>query len=156
MKTRARKAAIGAGVVTLVVVLSACSRWWDSESDAIRRTIIAHELDAAGIQVDELIIRLSPSEFRADFGHKTRIVWLVSPPYQRQYREGEYFRVRDPHLSYLFIQDISLDESQGEAQAGVVLYLANGQPTAKELILHKADGDWEVVSETVRQTNQVH
>lgn len=148
----------GTGVVlaisVLLVMVSACSWWGESESDAVRRAVIAHELDELGVQVDEVIIRLSPGEFRADFGHGSRIVWLVSPGYQRAYREGEYFRVRDPERSYLFVQDITFDRSYSQASVGVVLYPGSGQSTAKEITLQKMGDSWEVSSETAVQSGE--
>lgn len=141
-------------VSVLLVMLSACSWWGESDSDAVRRAVIAHELDERGVQVDELIIRLSPGDFRADFGHGSRIVWLVSPGYQRVYREGEYFRVRDPERSYLFVQDITYDHSYTQASVRVVLYPASGDRATKEIALHKRGGSWEVSSERVLQSGE--
>ncbi len=120
----------------------------------MRRAVVAHELDRRGLQVDELIIRLSPSEFRADFGQDSRIVWLVSPEYQRQYREEEYFKVRDPGRSYLFIQDVIYDGSHNQARVGVVLHLGRGEITTKEITLHKTSGFWEVSSERALQAGE--
>jgi hypothetical protein len=136
-------------IFLLLIVLSACAAWGESESDAIRYAIIGHELDERGLQVDDLIIRLSPGEFRADLGHGSRIVWLVSPGYQRQHIEGEYFQAHDPERSYLFVRDIAYDAAQNQAVVAVVLYLGSGQPTAKEITLHKNDGSWEIISERV-------
>lgn len=138
----------------LLVVVSACAAWGESESDAVRRAVIAHELDEQGARVDELIIRLSPGEFRADFGHSSRIVWLVSPAYQRQYREGEYFRVRDRERSYLFVQDITYEDSRDQAKVGVVLYLGNRDLVTKEITLHKNDNRWQVSSERVLKSEE--
>jgi hypothetical protein len=136
-------------VVTLVlaVVLPACSAWGESDSDAVRRAVIAHELDEPGVQVDDLIIRLSPREFRADFGRGPRIVWLVSSAYERPYREGEYFRLRDPELSYLFVQDVTFDPPRTWATVGVHFYAGSGKPTSKEVSLHKENEHWRVTSE---------
>jgi len=134
-------------IFILVVVVSACAGWAESESDAVGRAVIAHELDERGVQVDELIIRLSPGDFRADFGYEGRIVWLVSPAYQRQYREGEYFRVRDPERSYLFVQDIRYDDPHNQATVRVVLYLRTGQLSTREVTLHKKGGSWEIRSD---------
>ena len=131
----------------LLVVVSGCAVWGESESDAIRYAIVRHELDRGGLQVDDLIIRLSPGEFRADFGHGSRIVWLVSTAYQRDYIEGEYFRMHDPERSYLFVQGISYNDAHNQAVVTVVLYLGSGQPTAKDVTLHNTDGVWEVISE---------
>jgi hypothetical protein len=153
-----QKSSLGTKVVVatciLVVALSACTGWGQSESDAVRRAVISHELDETGVQVDELIIRLSPGEFRADLGRGTRIVWLVSPGYQRKYVEAEYFRVRDPERSYLFLQDITYDESQDRATVEVVLYLGSGGPTTKELTLHKDGDSWQIGSETLLETRE--
>ena len=131
----------------LLVVVSGCAVWGESESDAIRYAIVRHELDRSGIRVDDLIIRLAPGEFRADFGRGSRIVWLVSTAYQRDHIEGEYFRVHDPKRSYLFVQDITYDGAHNQAVVTVVLHLGSGKPTAKELTLHNNDGTWEVISE---------
>lgn len=134
-------------IFLVLVVVSACAVWGESESDAIRRAVMTHELDERGLQVDDLIIRLSPGEFRADFGHGSRVVWLVSPEYQRQYIEGEYFRVHDPERSYLFVQNIAYNDSHDQVIVGVVLYLGSGQLTATEITLHKKADSWEVISE---------
>lgn len=136
----------------LPVVVSACASWEESESDVIRRAVITHEVDVRGVQVDELIIRLSPGEFRADLGDESRIVWLVSPGYQRQYREGEFFKVRDPGRSYLFVQDITYGDSRRQAAVRIVLYLGSGQLTTKEIALHKEGNSWQVSSEQVLET----
>jgi hypothetical protein len=138
----------------LLFALSACTVWGESESDAVRRAVVAHELDERGVQVDDLIIRLSPGDFRADSGHGTKIVWLVSPGYQRQYREGEYFRVRDPDRSYLFVQDIDYDEFHDQATVGVVLRLESGELTSKEINLHKEGNAWQVVSQRVLEISE--
>jgi len=135
-------------ILVLLPHLSACASWWDSESDSVRRTVIAHELDEAGARVDDLVIRLSPQEFRADFGRDSRMVWLVSNPIERLYREREYFRLRDPRRSYLFVQDVRYDESRSEATVTVVLGLVGHDPTAKDISLRQKAGEWEVVSET--------
>lgn len=153
VKTTARRE-VAALILIFSVALSACSGWLDSEKDAIRRAVIAHELEERGLRVDELIIRLSPGEFRADFGHGCRIVWLVSAQYERQHREGEYFRVLDPKLSYLFLQDVTIGVSQNRATVGVVLYLGSGQPTTKEIRLHKRNGAWEVSSQGALETEE--
>jgi hypothetical protein len=144
-----RRLRLSLAMSILVVLAAACSAWGESEADAVRRAVVAHELDGAGLKVAELIVRLSPNEFRADFGHGTRMVWLVSPAYQRWYREGEYFRLRDPALSYLFLKDVRYDESSGDATAQVDVYLGNGEPVSKELALHKENGAWSVTSDRV-------
>ena len=143
VKGMVRTAAVPAMFI-LPLLVSACAGWAQADSDAVRRAVIAHELDERGVQVDELIIRLSPGEFRADLGYGDRIVWLVSPPYQRQYREAEYFNVRGAERSYLFVQDITYDDSHNQASVGVVLYLTTGQLTTKEVTLHKKGGSWEI------------
>ncbi|HUS70792.1 MAG TPA: hypothetical protein VM075_08475 [Anaerolineae bacterium] len=137
-------------LATLVLLpqLTACASWWGSESDSVRRAVIAHELDDSGMQVDDLVIRLSPREFRADFGHDSRIVWLVSNTIERPYREREYFRLRDPERSYLFIQDVRYDESHSAATVTVVIGLVEQNPTTKDIALRKKASEWEVVSET--------
>jgi hypothetical protein len=140
-----------AGLAGLVVVLAAsgCSSWWDSENDVVRRAVISHELDEQGLTVDDLIVRLSPGEFRADFGHGSRMVWLVSNALERPYREGEYFRLRNPKRSYLFIQDVHYDSQRSQAAVRAVLYDGGGEPATKDLTLHKKDATWEVASEGV-------
>lgn len=152
-KTTVRRG-VAALVLILSVALSACSGWLDSEKDAIRRAVVVHELEERGLRVDELIIRLSPGEFRADFGYGSRIVWLVGTQLERQHREGEYFRVLDPKLSYLFLQDVTLGVSQNRATVGIVLYLGSGKPTTKEIGLHKRNGAWEVSSQEVLETEE--
>ncbi len=143
------KSCVAAALVTSLLCLSGCAGWWNSERDAIRRAVVAHELDEQGRDVDDIIIRLSPGEFRGDFGHGSRIVWLVGTAYERQYREAEYFRVRDPGRSYVFIQDVSVDPSQNRATVGVVVSPRSGKPIAKEISLHKHDDTWEIASATV-------
>jgi len=134
-------------ILVLLPQLSACASWWHSESDSVRLTVIAHELDDSGTRVDDLVIRLSPQEFRADFGRDSRMVWLVSNPIERLYREREYFKLRDPRRSYLFVQDVRYDESRSEATVTVVLGLVGHDPTAKDISLRQKAGEWEVVSE---------
>jgi hypothetical protein len=90
---------------------------------------------------------LSPGEFRADFGHGSRMVWLVSSVFERPYREGEYFRLRDPGRSYLFIQDVQYDGQRSQATVRVVLYEGGGEPASKDLTLYKKGSVWEVASE---------
>lgn len=148
MNRRAPREIVILATLVLLAQLSACASWWDSESDSVRRAVIAHELDESGTRVDDLVIRLSPREFRADFGHDSRVVWLVSNPIERPYREREYFRLRDPERSYLFIQDVRYDESDNDATVTVVVGLAEQDPTTKDLTLRKQASEWEVVSET--------
>ena len=143
------KSCVAATLVTSLLCLSGCAGWWNSERDAVRRAVVAHELDEQAREVDDIIVRLSPGEFRGDFGHGSRIVWLVSTAYERQYREAEYFRVRDPGRSYLFIQDVSVDPSQTRATVGLVVSSSSGKPTAKEISLHKHNDAWEVTSARV-------
>jgi hypothetical protein len=133
----------------LLPQLAGCAAWWDSESDAVRRAVIAHELDESGMRVDDLVIRLAPQEFRADFGHDSRMVWLVSRPIERSYREGEYFRLRDPERSYLFVEDVHYDESRSTAKVRVVLGLVGQDPSTKDITVRRTDSGWEVVSETL-------
>jgi hypothetical protein len=115
----------------------------------VRRAVISHELDEQGITVDDVIVRLSPGEFRADFGHGSRMVWLVSNALERPYREGEYFRLRDPERSYLFIQEVHYDDQRGQAVVRALLYNGSGEPATKDLTLRKKDTTWEVASESV-------
>lgn len=143
------KSCVTAASVISFLFLSGCAGWWNSERDAIRRAVVTHELDGQAQEVDDIIVRLSPGEFRGDFGHGSRIVWLVSTAYERQYREAEYFQVRDREGSYLFIQDVSLDPSQNRATVGVVVSSGSGNPIAKEISLHKHDDTWEVTSARV-------
>jgi hypothetical protein len=151
MRPRVPGAILMLAAISLLLLLSACSSWWDSESDAVRRAVIAYELDEPGIRVDDLVIRLSPSEFRADFGHQSRMVWLVSNALERQYREGEYFRLRDPERSYLFVQEVRYSDSAQVAMVRVVLHLVSQPLVTKDLTLHKTDAAWEVVSERLVQ-----
>jgi hypothetical protein len=149
MEKTSVKSCVAAALVTSLLFLSGCAGWWNSERDAIRRAVVAHELDEQAREVDDIIVRLSPGEFRGDFGHGSRIVWLVSTAYERQYREAEYFRVRDPERSYLYIQDVSVDPSQNRATVGVVVPSGSGKPIAKEISLHKHNDTWEVTSARV-------
>ncbi len=144
MGRRVQKTLAIPATLALAIVLSGCVDWGESESDAVRRAVIAYELDTRGVRVDDLIVRLSPGDFRADFGRGSRIVWLVSPAYQRQYREQEYFRVRDPARAYLFVEDIVYDDSHNEASVRAVLYLRSGVLTAKEIALHREADSWVV------------
>jgi len=148
MNLRAPREILILATLILLPQLSACASWWDSESDSVRRAVIAHEFDESGMQVDDLVIRLSPREFRADFGHDSRMVWLISNAFERPYREGEYFRLRDPERSYVFIQDVRYDESRSAATVTVVLGLVDQNPTTKDITLRKRASEWEVVSET--------
>jgi hypothetical protein len=149
MNLRAPREILILATLVLLPQLSACASWWDSESDSVRRALIAHELDESGMQVDDVVIRLSPREFRADFGHDSRMLWLVSNPIERPYREREYFRLRDPERSYLFIQDVRYDESRSTATVTVVHGLVDQNPTTKDITLRKTASEWDVVSETV-------
>jgi hypothetical protein len=139
---------IRAAALVALLAVSACASWWDSESDAVRRAVVAYELDERGTSVDDLVVRLSPREFRADFGHGARMVWLVSTALERQYREGEYFRHRDPGRSYLFIQDVRFDNQRTQAVVRVVRYEGSGEPRSRDLTLYKKDTVWEVTAET--------
>lgn len=143
------KSCVTAALVTSLLFLSGCAGWWNSERDAIRRAVAAYELDEQAREVDDIIVRLAPGEFRGDFGHGSRIVWLVSTAYERQYREAEYFRVRGRERSYLFIQDVSVDPSQNRATVGVVVSWGSGKPIAKEISFHKHNDTWEVTSARV-------
>ncbi len=131
----------------LLLGLVACASWWDSESDLVRSAVVAHELDESGLYVDDLIIRLSPGAVRADFGHGSRMVWLVSSGWERRYREGEYFRLRDPERSYLFLHEIRYDDSRTRAEVTAVLYTASSGAVTKELSLSKTAAGWKVSSE---------
>ncbi len=147
MKPRVPGAISMLAAIGFLLLMSACASSWDSESDAVRRAVIAYELDEPGIQVDDLVIRLSPRESRTDFGHQSRMVWLVANTLERQYREGEYFRLRDPERSYLFVQEVRHSDSHQAATVRVVLYLVNQPLATKDLTLRKTDTAWEVVSE---------
>jgi hypothetical protein len=145
------KALTAVAMVALLLPLSACASWLAPESDAVRRAVIGYELDERGIVVDDLVIRLSPREFRSDLGHSSRMVWLVSNAFDRRYREGEYFRLRDPERSYLFIQDVRYDSSRNAATVRVVLYLVGDQPLTNDITLRRTGLDWEVVPEATAQ-----
>lgn len=148
MRGRKLRALLSALTALVLLQASGCTTWWNAESDAVRTAVIAHQLDEQGISVDDLIIRLSPSEFRSDFGHGSRMVWLVSNTLERRYREGEYFKLRDPRRSYLFVEDVRYEDSQRRAMVRVVLQLVGQQPIASELTLRKTGVVWGVVSET--------
>jgi hypothetical protein len=135
----------------LLLPLSACASWSASESDAVRQAVIEYELDERGVVVDDLVVRLSPRELRSDLGHPSRMVWLVSNSFDRQYREGEYFKLRDPERSYLLIQDVRYDSSRNAATVRVVLYLVGDQPLTHDITLRRAGLDWEVVPEATAQ-----
>lgn len=154
MEKNSLKASVVVASVVLLLFLPACTAWWNSERDAIRRAVVDHEMDAQGRELDDIIVRLSPGEFRADLGHGSKMVWLVSTRLDRQYREEEYFRTRSPERSYLFLQDISIDSSQTEADVAVVVWLGSGKPISKELSLEKEDEDWEVTSERLLSGEQ--
>jgi hypothetical protein len=145
------KALTAVAGIALLLPLSACAGWSAPESDAVRRAVIGYELDEPGIVVDDLVIRLSPREFRSDLGHSSRMVWLVSNAFDRRYREGEYFRLRDPERSYLFIQDVRYDSSRNAATVRAVLYLVGDQPLTKDITLRRKGLDWEVVPEATAQ-----
>lgn len=149
MEKTSLKSSVVVASVAVLLFLPACTAWWNSERDAIRRAVVAHEMDAQGRELDDVIVRLSPGEFRADLGRGSKMVWLVSTGLDRQYREEEYFRMRDPERSYLFLQDVSVDSSQNRANVGVVVWLGSGKPIGKELSLHKQNESWEVSSERV-------
>jgi hypothetical protein len=146
VRTVSVRLARGAALILLLTV-SACAAWWDSENDAVRRAVVAYELDERETSVDDLIVRLSPGEFRADFGHGARMVWLVSSTLERQYREGEYFEFHDPERSYLFIQDVRYDSQRTQATVRVVVYEGSGPPRSKDITVYKKDTAWEVMSE---------
>jgi len=135
--------------VLLLLALAGCAGWWDSESHKVRAAVISYELEKASAPIDDLVIRLSPREFRADYGGGSRMVWLVSNSLERRYREGEYFKVRDPQRSYLFVQDIRYDGPRTGALVRTVLYDVSHLPVTKELELAKTDDGWQVNSERI-------
>jgi hypothetical protein len=139
---------VRAAALVALLAVSACASWSDSENDAVRRAVVAYELDEHGTTVDDLVVRLSPREFRADFGHGARMVWLVSSALERQYREGEYFEHRDPRRSYLFIEDVRYDSQRARAMVRVVRYEGGGEPRSRDLTLYKKGSMWEVAAET--------
>ncbi len=147
VKQRMGKGLILVIAATIMSGLVGCASWWKSENELIRRAVIEHELDQSGLHVDDVIVRLSPGEFRADFGHGSRMVWLVSNPLQRRYREGEYFRLRDPERSYLFLQEIRYEESRARAKVTTVLDAASTGAVTKEVSLSRTATGWEVTSE---------
>lgn len=149
MQKTSLKTSVVVASVAVLLLLPACTAWWDSERDAIRRAVVAHEIDAQGRELDDVIVRLSPGEFRADLGHGSKMVWLVSTALDRQHREDEYFRVRDPERSYLFVQDVNVDSSQERASVGIVVWPGSGKPISKELSLRKENQSWQVSSEKV-------
>jgi len=130
--------------ILLLLAVPGCAGWWDSESDKVRVAVISYELENAPAPIDDLVIRLSPGEFRADYGGGSRMVWLVSNSLERRYREGEYFKVRDPQRSYLFVQDIRYDGPRTRALVRTVLYDASHPPVTKELELAKMGDGWQV------------
>lgn len=143
-----REAYLVAGLVALLA-LSSCAGWWDQESDRVRRAAIAYELAKSGSLVDDVVVRLSPGEFRADFAGASRMVWLVSNPLERRYREAEYFATRDPGRSYLFVQEIRYDGSHTRALVRTVLYQGSDAPITKDLELLKSNAGWQVESERI-------
>ncbi len=149
MKKTSLKTSVVVASIAVLLFLPACTAWWNAERDAIRRAVVAHEMDVQGRELDDVIVRLSPGEFRADLGHGSKMVWLVSTGLDRQYREEEYFRVRDPQRSYVFVQDVDVNSSQNQANVGIVVWLGSGKPIGKELSLHKENENWEVSSERV-------
>jgi len=144
---RMRRGLILLIAAAVMLGLVGCAGWWQSESDQIRRTVIEHELDRSGLQVDDVIVRLSPGEFRADFGHGSRMVWLVSNALERRYREGEYFRLRDAERSYIFLREIRYENSRAGAKVTIVLYTATTGAVTKEVSVSRTTTGWEVTSE---------
>jgi hypothetical protein len=135
----------------VLLALSSCVGWWDTESDQVRRAVIAHQLAKSGSPVDDVIVRLSPGEFRADLGAGSRTVWLVSNTLERAYRESEYFETRDSGRSYLFMQEIRYDGSRTRALVRIVLYDPSHAPITRELELAKSDAGWQVDSERMSE-----
>lgn len=135
--------------VGLLLVLSACSSWWKPESDRVRSAVVAYELAKAGSPIDDVVVRLSPGEFRADLGHGSRMVWLVSNALERRYREAEYFKFRDPDRSYLFVHEVRYDGAGTRALVKTVLYQVSQPAVSKELELVKTSSGWQISSETI-------
>jgi len=115
----------------------------------VRRAAIAYELAKSGSQVDDVVVRLSPGEFRADLVVGSRMVWLVSNALERRYREAEYFDTRDPGRPYLFVQEIRYDGSRARAVVRTVLYRGHDAPITKDLELIRSNAGWQVESERI-------
>jgi hypothetical protein len=134
-------------VFGVVLGLVGCAGWWHSESNQIRRAVLDHEMERSGSQVDDVIVRLSPGEFRDDLGHGSRMVWLVSNALERPYREGEYFRLRDPGRSYIFLRDVRIEESRDRAKVTLALYAPATGSVTKEVSVSRTATGWRVTSE---------
>ena len=53
---------LAAATAMLLLQVSGCASWWNPESDAVRQAVIVYQLDEQGIRVDDVVIRLSPSD----------------------------------------------------------------------------------------------
>jgi len=116
----------------------------DSRHNAVRQAIIASELGAGKVQVDDLIIRRQGNEGRAHFSFPGLIVWLDGPQ-----REREYWQTHPANRSYLFIGDIDYSQDGREATVEYVLSLGPEKTTGVQAVLRLEGHAWKIVEKTL-------
>lgn len=129
-------------LITTITTISliGCAKQ-NSEGNAIRRAVLAEVLGQEQIVPDELIIRLGEGESRDNFGFPETTTFLIGPV-----REKEYWQVRDPLRTYLFIGDIIYSEDHSRATVDIEFYFGENALQKFELTLQKSDRRWDVVS----------
>lgn len=111
-----------------------------ARDNQVRRAVLAYEYAERG-PAAELIINFRQGQPRDRFDFPAeRTVWL--------YRQGEeeYFALRDPAQSYLYLRGIRYADENKTAFVSVERYAANSS-FVRQLTLQQNDGKWSIVAD---------
>lgn len=128
-------------ILFLTTILSACL-YANNENNLVRRAVLGEVLSIESAQFDDLVIWLEEGEARENFGFQGTTVYLIRPV-----REKEYWAVRDPARSYIFIGDIIYNADQTRATSSVEIYLRENDRRQFEYFLQKLEDVWKVISQ---------
>ncbi len=93
----------------------------------------------AGMSLPQvLVVRMEPGEARANFGFRGDTVFLYDAT-----SEQEFWRLRKPHLEYLFIKEITYSDDSAQVEVELI----KGDSTEERLVyLSWVEGEWRVIS----------
>jgi hypothetical protein len=141
-----------AGIITLLILpMLACGYVGNvyQNNNAVRQAVYAYEREMRG-KPDDLVIDFERNEPRIVFENQSenggRTVWL--------YRAGakEFFALRPPEKSYLYIQNIEFNADYTSATATVFRGDGSGF-WGRQLTLHNNDEQWQVIQDIESAAN---
>ena len=123
-------------VFLVLLTISGCLG--GARNNAIRQAVVDEMLGTGTGLPQVLVVRMGPGEARANFGFPGDTVFLYDAA-----SEGEFWRLRKPHLEYLFIKEITYSDDSAQVEVEVI----KRDSTEERLIyLNWVEGEWRVTS----------